>query len=114
MKTNRTRSNLPIFNTPVLYDQAWLLAILAGVAFVVAMILVMITCQFLTQKLVASRTMAGQDTESPLMRQQRILLYVLPLIFGVGGIFFPIGVLVYWTVSNLWTLAQQFLVSRRP
>ncbi|HKU03301.1 MAG TPA: membrane protein insertase YidC [Arthrobacter sp.] len=80
----------------------------------VAMILVMITCQFLTQKLVASRTMAGQDTESPLMRQQRILLYVLPLIFGVGGIFFPIGVLVYWTVSNLWTLAQQFLVSRRP
>ena len=80
----------------------------------VAMILVMITCQFLTQKLVASRTMAGQDTESPLMRQQRVLLYVLPLIFGVGGIFFPIGVLVYWTVSNLWTLAQQFLVSRRP
>ena len=80
----------------------------------VAMILVMITCQFLTQKLVASRTLAGQDTDSPLMRQQRILLYLLPLIFGVGGIFFPIGVLVYWTVSNLWTLAQQFLVSRRP
>jgi YidC/Oxa1 family membrane protein insertase len=48
------------------------------------------------------------------MRQQRILLYVLPLIFGVGGIFFPIGVLVYWTVSNLWTLGQQSLVSRRP
>jgi len=80
----------------------------------VAMILVMITCQFLTQKLVASRTLAGQDTDSPLMRQQRILLYLLPLVFGVGGIFFPIGVLVYWTVSNLWTLAQQFLVSRRP
>jgi YidC/Oxa1 family membrane protein insertase len=58
--------------------------------------------------------MAGQDLDSPLMRQQRILLYVLPLIFGVGGIFFPIGVLVYWTVSNLWTLGQQSLVSRRP
>ena len=80
----------------------------------VVMILVMIACQFLTQKLVAARTMAGQDPDSPLMRQQRILLYVLPLIFGVGGILFPIGVLVYWTVSNAWTLAQQFLVSRRP
>lgn len=80
----------------------------------VAMILVMITCQFLTQKLVASRNLAGQDADSPLMRQQRILLYVLPFVFGVGGIFFPIGVLVYWTVSNLWTLAQQVLVSRRP
>ncbi|MBT2567309.1 membrane protein insertase YidC [Arthrobacter sp. ISL-85] len=80
----------------------------------VVMILVMIACQFLTQKLVAARTMAGQDTDSPLMRQQRVLLYLLPLIFGAGGIFFPIGVLVYWTVSNLWTLGQQFLVSRRP
>ena len=79
----------------------------------VVMILVMIACQFLTQKLVSSRSMAGQDSESPLMRQQKILLYVLPLVFGVGGIFFPIGVLVYWTVSNLWTLGQQFLVFRK-
>lgn len=80
----------------------------------VAMILVMIASQFLTQKLVASRTMAGQDSENPLIRQQQVLLYVLPVVFGVGGIFFPIGVLAYWTVSNLWTLGQQFLVARRP
>jgi len=78
----------------------------------VVMILVMIACQFLTQKLVAARNLAGQDSESPLMRQQKVLLSVLPVVFGVGGIFFPIGVLVYWTVSNLWTLGQQFLVSR--
>jgi YidC/Oxa1 family membrane protein insertase len=78
----------------------------------VVMILVMIACQFLTQKLVASRTLAGHGSDSPLMRQQKVLLYVLPLVFGVGGIFFPIGVLIYWTVSNLWTLGQQFLVSR--
>jgi YidC/Oxa1 family membrane protein insertase len=79
----------------------------------VVMILVMIASQFLTQKLVASRTMVGQDPDSPMMRQQQILLYVLPVVFGVGGIFFPIGVLVYWTVSNLWTLGQQYLVSRQ-
>lgn len=88
---------------------------LAAVAVLaVAMILVMTACQFVTQKLAASRAMAGQDTDSPLVRQQRILLYVLPLVFGAGGIFFPIGVLVYWTVSNLWTLGQQSLVSREP
>jgi YidC/Oxa1 family membrane protein insertase len=80
----------------------------------VAMILVMIACQFLTQKLVAARSISGQDPASPLFRQQKVLLYVLPLVFGVGGIFFPIGVLVYWTVSNLWTLGQQFLVARSP
>jgi YidC/Oxa1 family membrane protein insertase len=38
---------------------------------------------------------------------------VLPVVFAAGGVFFPLGVLVYWTVSNLWTLAQQYLVSRK-
>jgi YidC/Oxa1 family membrane protein insertase len=47
------------------------------------------------------------------MMQQRIILYLLPVVFGAGGIVFPIGVLIYWTVSNLWTLAQQFIVTDR-
>ncbi len=42
-----------------------------------------------------------------------MLLYVLPLVFAVGGIAFPIGVLLYWTTSNLWTMGQQFYVIRR-
>ena len=33
--------------------------------------------------------------------------------FAVGGIAFPIGVLVYWTTTNLWTMGQQFYVIRR-
>ncbi|GAB5078531.1 membrane protein insertase YidC [Arthrobacter sp. AD-310] len=78
----------------------------------VVMILVMTACQFLTQKLVMARAIAVQGAESPFQRQQRILLYVLPVVFGAGGIIFPIGVLIYWTVSNLWTLGQQFLVGR--
>jgi YidC/Oxa1 family membrane protein insertase len=41
-----------------------------------------------------------------------MLLYVLPVVFAVGGIAFPIGVLVYWTISNLWTMCQQFYVIR--
>jgi YidC/Oxa1 family membrane protein insertase len=36
----------------------------------------------------------------------------LPVVFAVGGIAFPIGVLLYWTTSNLWTMAQQFYVIR--
>jgi len=31
-------------------------------------------------------------------------------VFGVGGINFPIGVLIYWTATNLWTLGQQYWV----
>ena len=45
-------------------------------------------------------------------RQQRILLYVLPLVFLFSGVFFPLGVMFYWLVSNFWTMGQQFLVIR--
>ena len=37
---------------------------------------------------------------------------MLPIVFAVGGIAFPIGVLFYWTTSNLWTMCQQFYVIR--
>jgi YidC/Oxa1 family membrane protein insertase len=37
---------------------------------------------------------------------------VLPVAFAVGGIAFPVGVLLYWTTSNLWTMGQQFYVIR--
>jgi YidC/Oxa1 family membrane protein insertase len=48
----------------------------------------------------------------PYAQQQKILLYVLPVVFAVGGIAFPIGVILYWTTSNLWTMGQQFVVIR--
>jgi YidC/Oxa1 family membrane protein insertase len=44
------------------------------------------------------------------MAQQKVILYSLPVVFGVGGIVFPIGVLIYWTTTNLWTMGQQFVV----
>jgi YidC/Oxa1 family membrane protein insertase len=45
-------------------------------------------------------------------RQQRMLLYVLPLIFIFSGFAFPIGAMFYWLTSNVWTLVQQYLVIR--
>jgi YidC/Oxa1 family membrane protein insertase len=79
----------------------------------VLMILAMTAAQFITQKLVMARNVQPGLEASPFMRQQKMLLYILPLIFGVGGVLFPIGVLVYWTVSNAWTMVQQFLVRDR-
>jgi YidC/Oxa1 family membrane protein insertase len=37
---------------------------------------------------------------------------VLPFVFVISGVAFPIGVLFYWTTSNLWTMGQQFYVIR--
>jgi len=34
------------------------------------------------------------------------------VIFAVSGVNFQIGVLVYWVISNLWTMGQQFFTIR--
>ena len=83
----------------------WILSIL--------MILAMKASLFITQKLIMSKNMSEEAMASPFMRQQKMMLYILPIVFGVGGINFPIGVLIYWTTTNLWTMGQQFFVIRR-
>ena len=47
--------------------------------------------------------------------QQQALLKVMPIMFGVFGIFFPAGLVVYWTTSNAWQIGQQyFMLKTRP
>jgi YidC/Oxa1 family membrane protein insertase len=41
-----------------------------------------------------------------------MLMYVFPLMFAVFGINFPVGVLVYWLTTNVWTMGQQMYVIR--
>jgi YidC/Oxa1 family membrane protein insertase len=48
-------------------------------------------------------------------QQQQQLMRIMPLMFGVFGIFFPAGLVVYWTTSNLWQIGQQyFMLQNRP
>jgi YidC/Oxa1 family membrane protein insertase len=79
----------------------------------IVMILAMTATQFITQKQIMAKNMSEEALASPFMRQQKMMLYILPIVFGVGGINFPIGVLIYWTITNLWTMGQQFFVIRR-
>lgn len=73
------------------------------------LILLMSGTTFLTQRqLIVKNTAPG----NPMVRQQKILLYVFPVVFAVGGVNFPIGVLIYWFTTNLWTMGQQFYVIR--
>jgi YidC/Oxa1 family membrane protein insertase len=81
---------------------------------IVAAILVvaMTATTFTTQRQLMSKNMPADAMSGQYAQQQKMLLYVLPLVFGVGGIAFPIGVLLYWTTSNMWTMGQQFYVIR--
>jgi YidC/Oxa1 family membrane protein insertase len=69
----------------------------------------MTTTTFLTQRQMIVKNTAS---DNPVVRQQKILLYVFPLVFAIGGINFPIGVLIYWFTTNLWSMGQQFWVIR--
>jgi YidC/Oxa1 family membrane protein insertase len=77
------------------------------------LVLAMTATTFLTQRQLMTKNMPADALTGQYAQQQKILLYVLPLVFAVGGIAFPIGVLLYWTTSNLWTMGQQFYVIRR-
>ena len=76
------------------------------------LVLAMTATTFLTQRQLMSKNMPPDALTGPYAQQQKFLLFVLPVVFAVGGVAFPIGVLFYWTTSNLWTMGQQFYVIR--
>lgn len=78
----------------------------------VALILVMSATQFITSHQLMRQNMSEEALNSPMARQQQMLIYVLPIVFAISGVNFPIALLIYWTVSNLWTMGQQFFVIR--
>lgn len=76
------------------------------------MVVLMSASQFITQLQIMSKNQSAATKESPMFKQQRMLLYVLPLVFAFSGFTFPLGVMFYWLISNFWTMGQQFLVIR--
>ncbi len=79
----------------------------------VVLILAMTGSMFVTQLQLMRKNMPPEAMSGPFAQQQKMMLYVFPLFFMFGGINFPVGVLIYWFVSNVWTLGQQFYVIRR-
>jgi membrane protein insertase Oxa1/YidC/SpoIIIJ len=44
--------------------------------------------------------------------KQSKIMYIMPLVFGGISVTFPSGILVYWVTTNIWTMVQQWVVSR--
>ncbi|MBD7918742.1 membrane protein insertase YidC [Cellulomonas sp. Sa3CUA2] len=79
----------------------------------VILIVAMSVTTFTTQRQLTMKNMPPAALQGPMAQQQKILLYMLPLIFAFSGVNFPIGVLLYWTTTNLWSMGQQFYTIRR-
>ncbi|WDV52999.1 membrane protein insertase YidC [Streptomyces coeruleorubidus] len=73
------------------------------------MIVLMSASQFFTQRQLMTKNI-DTTVKTPFMQQQKMLMYVFPIMFAVFGINFPVGVLVYWLTTNVWTMGQQMYV----
>jgi YidC/Oxa1 family membrane protein insertase len=80
----------------------------------VLLIFIMSATTFTTQRQLMTKGMPKMDSSNNMMlQQQKIMLYLFPLIFAISGVNFPVGVLIYWSTTNFWTWGQQFYVIKR-
>lgn len=80
--------------------------IVAGVLTVIMMVTTYLTTRQMILK-------TGWATDPQQLMMQRLMVYGLPLMLLFSGSFFPISVIIYWVVNNLFSLAQQQWVLRK-
>lgn len=88
-------------HTPGWGPEKWVTILLIGT---------MTATTFFTQRQLTMKNMPESALQGPMARQQRMLMYLMPLLFAFSGVNFPIGVLIYWTTTNLWSMGQQYWV----
>jgi YidC/Oxa1 family membrane protein insertase len=80
--------------------------IVAGV-----LVAVMIVTTYLTSRQMILKT--GWATDPTQLMVQRLMLYGVPIGLLFSGAVFPIGVVIYWVTTNIFSLGQQFYVLRK-
>ena len=66
-------------------------------------LLAMILTTFYQQRQMQKASPPGAQTG-----QQQTIMKIMPIMFGVFGLQFAAGLLVYWTTANLWQIGQQY------
>jgi len=95
-------------------SETYITATSVSVQIIAAVMIVLMTgSQFITQKQIMAKNQNPDVQNSQFAQTQKIMLYAFPVIFLISGISFPLGVLIYWLVSNFWTMGQQFVVIKR-
>ncbi len=77
----------------------------------IVLIVIMVVTIYLTQKQIMGRN--GAPTDPTQAMTQKLMLYGSPVGLAIFGLHYSIGGLLYWFTTNLWSLAQQFIVIRR-
>ena len=78
----------------------------------IVMIAVLVITLFLTQLQLMRKNMPPEALSGPMAQSQKVMLYIFPIMYAASSAVLPLGVLVYWSASNVWTMAQQGLLIR--
>jgi len=78
----------------------------------VILIILMSAATYMSSRQALMKNMSQESLDNPMAKQQKIMMYALPGIFAVTGVNFPIGVLIYWLTTNVWSMGQQFFIIR--
>ncbi|MCL2471813.1 MAG: membrane protein insertase YidC [Propionibacteriaceae bacterium] len=76
----------------------------------IILVLIMSGLLFITQKQLMGKNMPPEALTGPMAQQQKMMVYLFPIMYLFMGTIIPVGVLVYWVTNNLWTLGQQFIL----
>jgi len=73
------------------------------------MILLVAGSSYYQQRQISARQTGQADT--PMMRQQQMLMKIFPIFFAVISLTLPAGLVVYFLVSNSYRIAQQYYIT---
>ena len=74
-----------------------------------SLVLLMMASTFYQQKQMM------QNATGPQAKQMQMMSRIMPLILGFVSLNIPAGVIIYWVVSNVWTIGQQsYFLKRQP
>ncbi|WP_339155923.1 membrane protein insertase YidC [Actinomadura luteofluorescens] len=86
--------------------KSWTAIVITGIAVVISSVTTFFTVR------ASMKRQPVADEANPMMQAQKMMVFLAPL-FGLFGLGFPLGVLMYWVTSNSWTLAQQHYIYKR-
>jgi len=61
---------------------------------------------------VGTQLISGMVMSVTADKSQRVMMFLLPLIFVPFVINFPAGLVLYWITTNIWTIGQQYTIQR--
>ncbi|HVT21401.1 MAG TPA: membrane protein insertase YidC [Mycobacteriales bacterium] len=81
------------------------------------LVIVMAATTFITQRQLMARNAAssvgGEAQAAQMQQMQKIMLYIFPAMMLIYGFYFPVGVLLYWLTTNVWSMGQQYVIIHR-